>query len=135
MSTPDTTPDTISDTIPGGGPDETTDTVQFQDCAPGWITYDGFTCVLDDRPPTTEAEIAVAAPAPTTTLDPGAVDKMVVIVEEVHATTTTEAVVVVRPSTLPATGAGDAMSIGVTASIVLGLGAVALIVRRKVARV
>jgi LPXTG-motif cell wall-anchored protein len=133
MSTPDTTPDTISDTIPGGGPDETSDTVLFQDCAPGWITYDGFTCVLDDRPATTfapETTVAISTVPPTTT--PATTEAVAVIAP---ATTEAVAVVGVKPATLPATGAGDAMSIGITATIVLGLGAVALIVRRKVARV
>jgi LPXTG-motif cell wall-anchored protein len=132
MST-DTTPDeTTSDTIPGGGPDEVPNTIANPNCESGWANYDGTMCipVVVTYPPTT-------TPAPTTT----AVG-VAPVPPTVSAPTTTEAapvetvaVVGVKPATLPNTGAGDAMSIGVTATIVLGLGAVALIVRRKVARV
>jgi LPXTG-motif cell wall-anchored protein len=145
MSTPHTTPtddtvidttpeETTSDTIPGGGPDEVPNTIADPNCESGWANYDGSMCIpvvvtypptTTPAPTTTAVGVAPVAPVVTTTTPTAAAP----VVETV-------AVVGVKPTTLPATGAGDAGSIALTGGLLAAVGVAAIMfARRKNARV
>jgi LPXTG-motif cell wall-anchored protein len=121
MSTPDTMPET---------PAEVTTTVFDTNCGPNQISFDGMTCTVITC--TQDGMIFFDGPCPSPVNTVAAAAEVATSAPPV---TEVVAVVGVKPTTLPTTGAGETMAIGAIGALCLAAGAVAVLFARRGARV